>query len=83
MVAMEFETTKCSQCGSEILMGIPVCPNCGRSQRGGTRSGIYQPGTMLAVVLAAAVLLIFHWIKSPAPPVSQVASPPSAALPSR
>jgi hypothetical protein len=29
------------------------------------------------------VLLIFNWFKSPAPPVSQITSPPSASLPSR
>jgi hypothetical protein len=37
----------------------------------------------LAVGLAAAVLLIFNWIKSPAPQVSQVTSPPSVTLPAR
>jgi hypothetical protein len=83
LVTMKFEMTKCSQCGSEILMGVIVCPSCGRPQSGSGRPGPYQPGTMLAVGLAAAVLLIFNWIKSPAPQVSQVTSPPSVTLPAR
>jgi hypothetical protein len=38
---------------------------------------------MLAVGLAAAVLLFFSYIKSPAPQANQITSPPSAVLPSR
>jgi hypothetical protein len=80
---MKFEMTRCSQCGSEMLMGATTCPSCGRPQSGAGRPGPYQQGTFLAVVLAAAVLLFFNWMKSPAPQVSQVTSPPSATLPSR
>jgi len=79
---MKFEMTKCNQCGSEMLMGVTICPSCGKPQTGlGKPSGLYTPGTMLAVGLAAAVRLFFNWIKSPAPQVSQ--SPPSATLPAR
>jgi hypothetical protein len=80
---MKFEMTRCNQCGSEMLMGVTICPSCGKQQSGIGKPGLYQPGTMLAVGLAAAVLLIFNWIKSPAPQVSQITSPPSATLPSR
>jgi hypothetical protein len=80
---MKFEMTKCNQCGSEMLMGVTICPSCGRPQSGSGKPGPYQSGTILAVGLAAAVLLLFNWIKSPAPQVSQVTSPPSAGLPSR
>ncbi len=30
---MKFETTKCTECGSDMLMGLTVCPSCGRQQR--------------------------------------------------
>jgi uncharacterized paraquat-inducible protein A len=79
---MKFEMTRCNQCGSEMLMGLTVCPSCGKSQSSG-RSGPYQAGTMLAVGLAAAVLLIFNWIKSPSPQPGQITARPSATLPSR
>ena len=76
--------TRCNQCGSDMVMGVTVCPSCGKSQTGyGTPGGRYTPGTMLAVGLAAAVLLIFNFIKSPAPQVGQVTSPPAVALPAR
>ena len=78
---MKFEMTKCNQCGSEVLMGVTTCPSCGKPQSGGARSGPYQPGTMLAVGLAAAVLLFFNWMKPPAPQVSQITSPPAIAMP--
>ena len=78
---MKFEMSRCSQCGSEMPMGQTVCPSCGKVQTG--KAGIYQPRTLLAVGLAAAVLLFFNWIKPPAPQVSQITSPPSASLPSR
>jgi hypothetical protein len=78
-----FEMTKCNQCGSEMLMGVTTCPSCGRAQTGnGKPGGLYTPGTMLAVGLAAAVLLVFNWIK-PAAPVSQVTSPPAVTIRSR
>ena len=81
---MKFETTRCSQCGSEMLMGVTICPSCGQAQSGfGKRGGLYQPGAMLAVGLAAAVLLIFNWIKSPPPQASQISSPPAASLHAR
>jgi hypothetical protein len=38
---------------------------------------------MLAVGLAAAVLLIFNYIKPPAPQASQINSPPSVTVPAR
>jgi len=83
-VTVQFEMTRCNQCGSEMLMCVTTCPSCGKSQTGyGKPGGLYTPGTMLAVGLAAAVLLIFNFIKSPAPPVSQVTSPPSVTIPSR
>jgi hypothetical protein len=82
--AVNFEMTKCNQCGSEMLMGVTICPSCGRSQTGnGKPGGLYTPGTLLAVVLSAAVLLIFNWIKPHAPQVSQVTSPPAVSIPSR
>jgi hypothetical protein len=82
-VTVQFEMTRCNQCGSEMLMGVTTCPSCGKAQSGyGTPGGRYTPGTMLAVGLAAAVLLIFNWMK-PAPPVSQVPSPPAVTIPSR
>jgi zinc-ribbon domain len=80
---MKFEMTRCSQCGSEMLMGASTCPSCGRPQSGAGRPGPYQPGTLLAVVLAAVVLLFFSWMKPPAPQVSQITSPASATFPSR
>jgi hypothetical protein len=84
LATMKFEMTKCNQCGSEMLMGVTNCPSCGKPQIGlGKPGGLYTPGSMLAVVLAAAVLLFFNWMKPPAPPVSQITSPPSATLPSR
>jgi hypothetical protein len=67
-----------------MLMGVTACPSCGQTQTGfAKRGGPYQPGVMLAVGLAAAVLLIFQWIKSPAPQVSQITSPPAVILPAR
>ena len=78
-----FEMTRCNQCGSEMVMGVTICPSCGRSQTGnGKPGGLYTPGTLLAVALSAAVLLIFNWFKSP-PPMSQVTSPASVTIPSR
>jgi len=67
-----------------MLMGVTTCPSCGRPQTGnGKPGGLYTPGTMLAVGLAAAVLLIFNWIKPPPPHASQVTSPPAIELPAR
>ena len=75
--------TKCNQCGSEMLMGVTTCPSCGKSQTGnGKPGGLHTPGTLLAVVLSAAVLLIFNWMK-PAPQARQVTSPPALVLPMR
>ena len=83
-VTMKFEMARCSQCGSEMLMGVNVCPSCGQTQTGyGKRGGLYQPGAMLAVGLAAAVLLVFQWLKPPAPQASQITSPPSVTVPAR
>ena len=78
---MKFEMSRCNQCGSEMPMGLTVCPSCGKVQAG--RVGLSQPRTLLAVGLAAAVLLFFNWIKPPAPQQGQITSPPSASLPSR
>jgi hypothetical protein len=78
---MKFEMTKCNQCGSEMLMGADICPSCGKQQS--RRGGSFQPRTLLAIGLAAAVLLVFNWFKSPAPQTGRLTSPPSAALPSR
>ncbi len=81
---MKFEMTRCNQCGSEMLMGVSICPSCGQPQTGfGKRGGLYQPGVMLAVGLAAAVLLFFNWIKPPAPQVNPITSPPSVTAPAR
>ncbi len=80
---MKFEMTRCNQCGSEMLMGVTVCPSCGKDQSRGGQSAVYQPRTLLAVALAAAVLFAFNWMKSPGPQVSQINSPPSATLPTR
>jgi uncharacterized paraquat-inducible protein A len=79
---MKFEMTRCNQCGCEMLTGVDVCPSCGK-QQSVSRSSSLQPRTLLAVGLAAAVLLFFNWIKPAAPQASQIASPPSATLPSR
>jgi hypothetical protein len=78
---MKFEMTRCNQCGSEMPMGMTVCPSCGKVQVG--KGAIYQPRTLLAVGLAAAVLLFFNWIKPSVPQTNQITSPPSASLPSR
>ena len=81
---MKFEMTRCNQCGSEMLMGVSICPSCGQPHTGVSKpSGFNQPRTMLAIGLAAAVLLIFNWIKSPAPQVSPITSPPSVTAPAR
>jgi hypothetical protein len=81
---VKFEMTKCNKCGSEMLMGADICPGCGQSQSRSSRSGnLYQPRTMLAVGLAAAVLLFFNYIKSPAPQAGQTISPPSVTVPAR
>jgi hypothetical protein len=80
---MKFEMTKCNQCGSEMLMGADICPSCGMQQSRVNRAGSFQPRAMLAVALAAAVLLIFNWIKSPAPQASQTSSPAVVSVPSR
>jgi hypothetical protein len=81
---MKFEMTKCNQCGSEMLMGASVCPSCGQTQTGyGKRGGLYQPGAMLAVGLAAAVLLFFQWLKPPSPQPDQISSSPSVSVPAR
>ena len=56
VVTMKFEMTRCNQCGSEMLMGVTVCPSCGKDQSRGGQSAVYQPRTLLAVALAAAVL---------------------------
>ena len=75
--------TRCNQCGSEMLMGVTICPSCSKAQSGyGTPGGRYTPGTMLAVVLAAAVLLVFNWTK-PSPQANQVTSPLAVTTPSR
>jgi hypothetical protein len=79
---MKFEMTKCTECGSEMLMGLTVCPSCGKQQRN-ARSGSLQPRTLLAVVLATAVLFAFNWLKSAPPQVNEPTARPSAGLPSR
>jgi hypothetical protein len=73
--------TKCNQCGSEMLMGVNVCPSCGKRQD--SRSGSFQPRTLLAVALAAAVILVFNWFKQAPPHAGQITAPPSATLLSR
>ncbi len=73
---MKFEMTKCVRCGSEMLMGVDVCPSCGKQQAGS--GGAYQYRTLLAIALTAAVLFAFNWMKSAPPQASQSASPPSA-----
>ena len=80
---MNFETTKCTECGSEILMGLTVCPSCGRQQRSAGGAGLVQPRTLLAVVLVTAVLFAFNWFKSAPPQVNEITARPSASLPSR
>ena len=81
---MKFEMTRCVQCGCEMLMGANICPSCGQTQTGySKRGGLYQPGAMLAVGLAAAVLLFFNWINPRPPHASQVGSPPPVSVPSR
>jgi hypothetical protein len=82
-VVMKLEMTNCISCSCEMPMGATICPSCGKEQIQSARRAPVTPRTLLAVALSAAVLLIFNWIKSPAPPVSQITSPPSAALPSR
>ncbi len=79
---MKFEMTRCNQCGSDMPMGTILCPSCGKAQTGARRSGSLQPRTLLAVALAAAVLLVFNWIKAPAPQTDPVTARPSAVLPS-
>jgi hypothetical protein len=80
----QFEMTKCNKCGSEMLMGADICPCCGQSQSRSSRSGnLNQPGTMLAVGLAAAVLIIFNWIHPRAPHASQITSPPAVTISAR
>jgi transposase-like protein len=78
---MKFEMTKCNQCGSEMLMGVGVCPSCGKEQN--RRTGSLQPRTLLAVGLAAAVLLAFNWFKSAPPQTSGITPASSAGLPAR
>ena len=73
---MKFEMTKCNQCGSEMLMGAEICPACGKEQS--RRASSYQPRTLLAVGLTAAVLLVFNWMNPSHPPANQVTSSPSA-----
>jgi hypothetical protein len=81
---MKFEMTRCNQCGSEMVMGVTICPSCGKPQTGmGKPGGLYTPGTMLAVALAAAVLLVFNWINPRTPHASQNASPPAVTAPAR
>ena len=81
---MKFEMTRCNKCGSEMLMGADICPSCGQSQNRSSRSGnLYQPRTILAAGLAAAVLLFFNWINPRTPHATQVASPPAVSDPSR
>jgi uncharacterized OB-fold protein len=76
-----FETTRCNQCGSEMLAGLTVCPSCGRQQNS-ARAGSLQPRTLLAVALAAVVLFAFNWLK-PEPPTKPATPSPSAGLTSR
>jgi hypothetical protein len=78
---MKFETTRCNQCGSEMLTGLTVCPSCGRTQT--SRGGALTPRTILAVALTAAVLFAFNWFKGPAPQTDGLTARPSAGLPSR
>jgi hypothetical protein len=82
--AMKLQMTNCISCSGEIPMGATICPVCGKDQTLSTaRRAPVTPRTLLAVALSAAVLLVFNWIKSPAPPVGQVTSPPSVSTPSR
>ena len=74
---MQFEMTKCTRCGSKMLMGLDVCPSCGKQLARVSGMGSFQPRTLLAVALAVAVLFAFSWMK-PAPHAGQVSSPPSA-----
>jgi hypothetical protein len=80
---MKLEMTNCIACSCEMPMGATICPSCGKQQTLSARRAPVTPRTLLAIALSAAVLLIFNWIKSPAPQESQITSPPSATLPSR
>ncbi|VIO73746.1 hypothetical protein CI41S_38520 [Bradyrhizobium ivorense] len=65
-----------------MVMGLTVCPSCGKEQVRGWAGSSLQPRTLLAIGLTAAVLIAFNWFKQPAPHADSV-SPPSASLPSR
>ena len=77
---MKFEMTRCTYCGSEMLMGLTVCPSCGKEQRS---AAAFRPQSLLMFGLALAVLFIFNWLKPAPPQTNQNISPPSAAIPSR
>ena len=75
---MKFEMTKCNQCSSPMLMGLDVCPSCGKQQARSGQAG-YQPRVMLAIGLTAAVLFVFNWFKPAPPQTGQISPPPPAA----
>ena len=74
---VKFEMTKCTHCGSQMLMGLDTCPSCGKQLARASGLGSFQPRTLLAAALALAVLFAFNWMK-PAPHAGQVSSTPSA-----
>jgi hypothetical protein len=76
---MKFEMTKCNRCGSEMLMGLDVCPSCGQRQSRSGGAGPLQPRIMLAIGLSAAVLFVFNWIKPAPSPSAHVTAPPSTS----
>jgi hypothetical protein len=80
---MQLEMTNCAFCSSEMPMGAIICPSCGRDQTQSARRAPFTPRTLLAVALSAAVLIGWNWFAAPSPKMSQLTSPPSAALPSR
>lgn len=64
---MTFETARCFWCGTTMLKDAATCPSCGGDQKTNARANPYQPRVMISVGLAAAVLLVWNWIKAMPP----------------
>jgi hypothetical protein len=61
---MKIAMTNCYFCEKPMPMGAAICPNCGRLQQGGGTADPYQRRMLIAIVLAVAALIAWHWFRS-------------------
>jgi RNA polymerase subunit RPABC4/transcription elongation factor Spt4 len=54
---------QCYSCRQSIPDGLGVCPYCGQAQKTLAERSTSQWTRLLAMILSAAVLFAWHWLK--------------------